>query len=91
MLFRKAFKKDFTFVILDRIIFSNSNKEKIAVQKIRDKTYASILCWLFSETNYKRDLKPKYRLIEGIELEDSRNSYKYEKDLYGKEISMPFM
>lgn len=82
----ELFKYNFEFVIFDRTIFSKRNESLITVQKIKDKSYSSIPCWLFGENDFLNKLKKYYLIIEDFNLPHEENERKYEKGYICKKI-----
>ncbi len=79
-------KYNFEFVIFDRTIFNKKNKSIITIQKIKDKSYSSIPCWLFNEDDFLKKLKKYCFIVQDFNLLDEESTQKYEKGYVCKKI-----
>lgn len=76
----------FEYVLFDRVVFNKKNKSIITVQKIKDKSYSSIPCWLFGEDDFVKKLKECCCIIETFSLPHEDNMQKYEKGFICKKL-----
>jgi len=56
--------KDFEYIIIDRTLFIEKNKDRLTIQTVPKKIYsARYCCWFLSESRFLTVLKKKYELI----------------------------
>lgn len=61
---RTAMESGSQYIIIDRTPFSALNKDRLCVQHVPAQIYpASYPCWIFSESNFKRQMLEQFELI----------------------------